>query len=141
MNNNSLRTMRLGSKIAVIILIILVISFLVGIFFLGFAGLFDLFGVQYDSYYSLFIFILFYLFLGSIFDLFSSALITLSLKTVLGKIQSFITRMTIDCTFNWVPLYTVDEFMTSITIPFSVEIIAVLLLFFADVAFEDKETS
>ncbi|SFD95137.1 Regulatory protein YrvL [Bacillus sp. OV194] len=142
-NNDSFRDMNLFNKIFVVtaltFLVILSISFVLGIFFLGIAGFFSLFGVQYESLYSLLIFVLFFFLLGFIFDLFSIAFIKLSSQYVLGKYQLFFTRMVIDCTFTWLSLHTVDEFMNSITIPVTTEIGAVLLFFFIEVAFDDKE--
>jgi hypothetical protein len=142
-NNDSFRDMNLFNKIFVVtaltFLVILSISFVLGSFFLGIAGFFSLFGVQYESLYSLLIFVLFFFFLGFIFDLFSIAFINLSSLYVLGKYKLFITRMVIDCTFTWLSLHTVDEFMNSIAIPVTTEIGAVLLFFFIEVAFDDKE--
>ncbi|MDF9759596.1 energy-coupling factor transporter transmembrane protein EcfT [Peribacillus simplex] len=142
-DNDSFRDMNLFNKILVVtaltFLVILSISFVLGSFFLGIAGFFSLFGVQYESLYSLFIFVLFFFFLGFIFDLFSIALINLASLYVLGKYKLFITRMFIDCTFTWLSLHTVDEFMNSIAIPVTTEICAVLLFFFIEVAFDDKE--
>ncbi|MGE7186235.1 YrvL family regulatory protein [Peribacillus sp. NPDC006672] len=142
-DNDSFRDMNLFNKIFVVtaltFLVILYISFVLGSFFLGIAGFFSLFGVQYESLYSLLIFVLFFFFLGFIFDLFSIAFINLSSLYVLGKYKLFITRMVIDCTFTWLSLHTVDEFMNSIAIPVTTEISAVLLFFFIEIAFDDKE--
>ncbi|MES1042829.1 hypothetical protein FOA20_26160 [Peribacillus simplex] len=142
-NNDSFREMNLFNKIFVVtaltLLVILAISFVLGIFFLGIAGFFSLFGVQYESLYSLLIFVLFYFLLSFIFDLFSISFINLTSQYVIGKYKLFITRMVIDCTFNWLSLHTVDELMNSITIPVTTEIGAVLLFFFIEVAFDDKE--
>ncbi|RRN67167.1 hypothetical protein EI200_23715 [Peribacillus simplex] len=142
-DNDSFRDLNLFNKIFVVtaltFLVILSISFVLGSFFLGIAGFFSLFGVQYESLYSLLIFVLFFFLLGFIFDLFSIAFIKLSSQYVLGKYKLFITRMVIDCTFTWLALHTVDEFMNSITIPFTTEIIAVSLFFFIEVAFDVKK--
>ena len=48
------------------------------------------------------------------------------------------TRMVIDCTFTWFALHTVDEFMNSITVPLTTEVVAVLSFLF-EIAFEVKE--
>jgi hypothetical protein len=124
---------------ALTFLIILLISFVFGTYFFGLAGIFSIFGVNYDSFNSLLIFFIFFLFLGSMSDLFANILIRLSTLYISGEFNLFITRMLIDCTFTWLALYTVDEFMNSITIPFTTEIVVALLLFFIQVAFDDKK--
>ena len=121
------------------ILIILSISFVFGGYFFGLAGIFSIFGVNYDSFNSLLIFFIFFLFLGSVSDLFANILIRLSTPYIPGKFNLSFTRMLIDCTFTWLALYTADEFMNSITIPFSTEIVVTLLLFFIEVALDNKK--
>lgn len=125
--------------IGITLLIIVVLSFVIGIFFLGLAGAFDLLGVKYDSYLHLFIFVLAYFILGIFLDLFAIGFIKLSTFYITGKTEQFLTRMVIDCTFNWLAIYTVDEFMTSITVPLHVEILIVVVLFFMDVVFDEKK--
>lgn len=131
--------MNLKEKIGITLFTIVALSFVIGILFLGFAGAFDLLGVRYDSYFHLFIFVLSYFILGFILDIFAIGLIHLSTHYVSGKAPLFLTRMVIDCSFNWLALFTVDEFMTSISIPLYVEIIVVVLLFFMEIVFEDKK--
>lgn len=121
------------------VFIIIILSFVIGIFFLGFAGAFDLLGVRYDSYLYLFLFVLSYFILGVILDIIAIGFIKLSTFYITGKVAQFLTRMTIDCSFNWLAIYTVDEFMTSISIPLHVEIIVVVVLFFMEVVFDEKK--
>lgn len=122
------------------ILIILPISLLVGLYFFGFAGLFSILGVQFDSFHTLLLFVLAYFLLALVMDVFSVMLYELISSFVSGEQQLFITRMIFDCAFSWLALYTVDEFMSTITIPLSIEIIAVLLVFFVEEAFTNKKT-
>jgi len=142
-DKNSFRNLNLFEKMLVItaltLLVFLSITFVIGSFFFGIAGFFSLFGVQYTSPYSLIGFVLFFLLLGVVMDLFSNAFIKLSSDYISGKYKLFITRMVIDCTFTWLALHTVDEFMNSITVPSITEIITALLLFFIEVAFDDKD--
>ncbi|MBT2737862.1 YrvL family regulatory protein [Bacillus sp. ISL-7] len=76
---------------------------------------------------------------GGVVDLFSITLITLSSRYVSGKYKLFIIRIVMDCTFTWFALHMVDEYMNSIVIPLKTEIIAVLLLFFIEIAFDKSE--
>jgi hypothetical protein len=141
--NNSFNEMNFFEKIIVVtaltLLVILSISIIIGCIFFGIAGFFSLFGVQYTSPYSLIGFVLFFFLFGFVLDLFSIAFIKLSSEYISGKYKLFITRIVIDYTFTWLALHTVDEFMNSITIPLTTEIVAVLLFFFIEVAFEVKE--
>ncbi|WP_144553218.1 YrvL family regulatory protein [Bacillus sp. X1(2014)] len=47
--------------------------------------------------------------------------------------------MVIDCTFTWLALHTVDEYLDRSTISSKTEIIAVLLLFCIDIAIDNRE--
>lgn len=126
--------------IAGAVLIILPISLLVGAFFFGFAGLFTIFGVPYASFNTLLLFVLAYFILALFLDLFSVTLFELASLYVTGEQNLFITRMVFDCAFSWLALYTVDEFMSTITISLSVEIVAVLLVFLVEEAFTNNKT-
>lgn len=144
-NNNKkpFRDLDLFEKIIVItsltLLVVLSVTFVIGSFFFGIVGFFRLFGVQYTSPYSLIGFVLFFFLFGAVVDLFSLAFIKLSSQFISGIYKLFMTRMVIDCTFTWFALHTVDEFMNSITVPLTTEVVAVLLFFFIEIAFEVKE--
>ncbi|QOY34659.1 YrvL family regulatory protein [Anaerobacillus isosaccharinicus] len=142
-DNSSFRDMNLIEKViavtAIIFLIVFSISFALGIVYFGFAGIFSLLGVKYDSFYSLLIFVLIYYIVGIITDIFSKAFVKISSQFISGKLNLFFTRMIIDCTFTWLLIFTIDEFMNSITIPFLIEILLALLLFIIEIAFEDKK--
>jgi hypothetical protein len=124
---------------ALTLLVVLSIAFVIGGIFFGIVGLFSLFGVRYTSPYSLIGFVMLFFLFGFIVDLFSIAFTKLLSQYISGKYKLFFTRLVIDCTFTWLALHTVDEFMNSITIPSRTEIVAVLLLFFIEVAFDVKE--
>lgn len=128
-----------GGKIGFTLFVIVTLSIIIGIFFLVFAGAFDLLGVSYDSYFILFIFVSSYFILGFILDIFAIGFIKLSALYISGKALQFLTRMVIDCIFNWLALFTVDEFMTGISIPLYVELLVVIVLFFMEVVFEEKK--
>ncbi|WP_258535707.1 regulatory YrvL family protein [Bacillus sp. 03113] len=139
----SFREMNFFNKLIVItaltLLVVLSISFVFVSIFFGIAGFFSLFGVQYESLYSLLLFVLVYFLIGFIFDLFSIAIIKISSQNLIGKYKLFFIRMAIDCTFSWFSLHTADEIMNNISIPLTTEILAVLLLFFVEIAFHDKD--
>ncbi|MDE5052962.1 YrvL family regulatory protein [Niallia taxi] len=125
---------------ALVLLVVISIAIVIGSIFFGFVGFFKLFGVQYSSIFSLIGFVFVLLLFGGLVDLISISLITfLSQKYESSKYKLFIARMVIDCSFTWLSFHTVDEFMNSITIPLKTEIIAVLLLFFIEIAFESRE--
>jgi len=125
---------------ALVLLVVISITIVIGSIFFGLVGFFNLFGVQYSSILSLIGFVLVLLLFGGLVDLISISLITLlSQRYESSEYKLFITRMVIDCSFTWIAFHTVDEFMNSITIPLKTEIIAVLLLFLIEIAFESRE--
>ncbi|WP_222127421.1 YrvL family regulatory protein [Bacillus sp. X1(2014)] len=124
---------------ALTLLVVISFTFVIGSIFFGIVGFFNLFGVRYTSPYSLIGFVMMLFLFGGVVDLFSITLIAWSSRYVSGKYKLFIIRMVIDCTFTWLALHTVDEYMDSITIPLKTEIIAVLLLFFIEIAFDNRE--
>src|SRR5699024_3889379 len=137
------RDLNLSTKIVVIIalsLIILVaVTMLFGGFLLGFNGLFVLFGVQYDSFWSLVLYELCVFVIWSVVDLFAKVIITIRTQRMIGRYQKIITRMVIHIGFTWLMLYSIDEYMTTITVPLLTEIVAALLLFFLDYFFDDEK--
>ncbi len=142
-HNRSFRDMNVKEKVIVVTaitsLILFSLSFAIGIFYFGFVGIFSLLGIQFDSYYSLLVFVLLYFVVGIFTDIVSMALVTISYHYISGKLHLFFTRMFIDCTITWLLLFTLDEFMHSITIPFSIEILMAVLLFIIGIAFDDKK--
>ncbi|GGE57194.1 hypothetical protein GCM10011391_40100 [Pullulanibacillus camelliae] len=124
---------------ALILLGILVITWVLGLFFFGFAGFFRLVGVDYTSSYVLIGFVIFFLLIGSLLDVCALAFIGLFAHYVRGKYSLFIIRMAIDCSFTWLALHEVDEWLNQITIPWPAELLAALFLFMVDVALDEKK--
>ncbi|BDG48997.1 MULTISPECIES: YrvL family regulatory protein [Parageobacillus] len=142
-NNSSFNEMNFLEKIIVVtaltLLVILSVAFIIGSIFFGITGFLNLFGVKYESFSSLLLFVLFFFLIGFILDFISIAFIRFATQNLRGKYKSFFTRMMIDCTFSWLSFHTADEMISGITIPFTTEILAVLLFFLIEIAFEDTE--
>lgn len=143
--NNSFRDLPVLGKIIVVILISIIIigafSVVFGGFFFGIAGFFTLFGVYYESIGMLLLYVLYVFLFGYIFEVFAKVFIRLAAMRVQGKFGLFFVRMTIDSFFNWLVLFSVDEFMSSIKISITTEIAAALLLFLAGEAIDSKKRS
>ena len=139
--NDSFRDKNVKEKITIItgitLLIILAAGFIVGLFFFGLAGVFKLLGVQYESIWSLVIFVISLLIVSGIFELFSKLIFILSVRNITGKTTVLIIRIIIEFTSNWLVLFTVDEFMRSITLSLTTEIIIALLITAAEIIFDD----
>ena len=146
MNSNDdkpFREMGRKEKITTVMIIFLLISlplsFVLGVTYFGFAGFFSLFGGEYDSWSSLLFFVIFLFLLGLVFDSFSKVFVKVLKLHIQDTFQFFLLKFFINCTFNWLAIYTVDEFMDSILIPFTVEMIIVIFMFFLEEALEGKE--
>lgn len=142
-DHRSFKNLKLSDKIFVVILVALLsvmsIGVVFGLFFFGIAGFFSLFGVVYDSFYSLIGFVVLFFIVGFFMDLFANAFIKLVTMNMSGKPNIFLASMLIDCTFTWIAFRLANLMVTSITIPLTTEIAAVLLMFFISVAFENKD--
>ena len=119
--------------------IIIVIGFVLVLYFFGMAAIFELLGVQYNSNWSLVVFVVSFFILGVIVELFTEAIFKLSVRNITGKIKMFFIRISFESTSNWLVLFTVDEFMRSITLSLKIEIIISLLLALLEMAFDDDE--
>ncbi|WP_313798923.1 regulatory YrvL family protein [Cytobacillus sp.] len=142
--NDSFRNMNLKDKATtvagILLLIILVAGFVLGIYFFGMAGMFKLLGVQYKSIWSLVVFVVSYFFLAMIVELFFTTIFKLSIRNMTGRIWGFLIRISLEFTSNWLVLFTVDEFMDSITLSRETEIMMALLIALIEIAFDnDKE--
>ncbi|MFC4403835.1 YrvL family regulatory protein [Gracilibacillus xinjiangensis] len=141
-NPDSFRELNGKEKIAAIlgiaILIILVIVFVLGFYFFGIAGLFKLLGVQYTSIWSLVVFVVCFFLVSIIVELFTNAIYKLSVQNISGKGKQFFIRICFEGASNWFVLFTVDEFMKSITLSLQTELIIALLLAILECVF-DKE--
>ncbi|KOP79932.1 YrvL family regulatory protein [Cytobacillus solani] len=142
--NDSFREMNLKDKTATVagitLLIILVLGFVLGLYFFGLAGIFKLLGVHYKSIWSLVVFVVSFFILGIIFELFSKTIFKLSVRNITREIWVFFIRISFEVTTNWLVLFTVDEFMHSITLSWKTEIIIALLIALIEIAFDsDKD--
>jgi len=141
--DDSFRDMNIIEKtvtVAVItVLIILVVGFVFGLYFFGMAGVFKLLGVQYDSIWSLVVFVVSFFILCVFVELFTKVIFKLYFRNITGKIKLLLIRISFECISNWLVLFTVDEYMKSITLSLETEIIVVLLLAVLEVAFDDDD--
>ncbi|WP_373894206.1 YrvL family regulatory protein [Virgibacillus natechei] len=143
-NNDSFRDMNKKEKSATVVgialLIILVVGFVFGIYFFGLAGIFTLLGVQYESIWSLVVFAVSFFILGGIIELFSKPIFKLLVQNIIGKIEIFSTKLTMEAASNWLALFTVDEFMPSIILSLDTEIIVALIIAIVEMVFDhDKD--
>lgn len=142
--NRSFREKNRLEKITTVLVITLLIAILVclvlGIYFFGMVGIFKLFGVQYSSIWSLVIFVVSFFVLGVISELFFKAIFELFFEHVTGKGRIFL-NIIFEAISNWLILYIVDAFITSITLPLEIEMIIALLIAILESAFnDDKKT-
>lgn len=141
--NDSFREMNLKDKTATVagitLLIILVLGFVLGLYFFGLAGIFKLLGVQYKSIWSLVVFVVSFFILGIIVELFSKTIFKLSVRNITREIWVFFIRISFEVTTNWLVLFTVDEFMHSITLSWKTEIIIALLIALIEIAFDNDK--
>ena len=142
-DNDSFGDMNIKEKTATVaaitLLIILAAGFVLGIYFFGLVGIFELLGVQYKSIWSLIVFVVSFFVLSIIVELFSKAIFVLLTQKITGKLKMFFVRISIEGASNWLCLFTVDEFMKSITLSLKTEIIVALLLAVLEIVFDDKE--
>jgi hypothetical protein len=123
---------------SIALLVLFVVAFAGGTVFFGLSGFFKLVGVTYTSGASLILFILFCFVLSSILSFFEIAFTVLFSLFGLRNRQLFLLVSTIDITFSWITIHTVDECMKSITISPSIEVFLVVLLFCMDLLFDKK---
>ncbi|RIU90145.1 hypothetical protein D1864_13935 [Oceanobacillus picturae] len=128
---------KMASFIGITIFIIFLVGFVVGIYFFGIAGVFNLLGVEYDTVWSLVLFVISFYFLGIIVEILSKAIFKLTTLYIKGKSKVMVIRVCIEFTSNLLVLYTVDEFMSSITLSIKTEIIVAVLIAILEIAFED----
>lgn len=141
--NDSFRDKNVKEKIAIIIgitlLIIFAMGFVFGLYFFGLAGIFKLLGVQYDSIWSLLLFVIIMFIVSGIFEIFAKLIFMLSVRNITEKTTVLIVRIMIEFTLNWLVLFTVDEFMSSITLSAKTEIIIALLITVIEIVFDDDK--
>ena len=112
-----------------------------GGFFFGMAGFFSLFDVQYDSWFALVKFVLCFFIIGFIAEPIAKVVILVTSIKLNSANKLFLVRNMINCFFSWVSIYTADAIVKSIDIPLLAEILAVAVLYLAEIAFESKEKS
>jgi hypothetical protein len=130
---------KVGTTLGVLSILSVVVGFILVLYFFGMAAIFELLGVQYNSNWSLVVFVVSFFILGVIVELFTKAIFKLSVRNITGKIKMFFIRISFESTSNWLVLFTVDEFMRSITLSLKIEIIISLLLALLEMAFDDDE--
>ena len=130
---------KVGTTLGVLSILSVVVGFILVLYFFGMAAIFELLGVQYNSNWSLVVFVVSFFILGVIVEMFTKAIFKLSVRNITGKIKMFFIRISFESTSNWLVLFTVDEFMRSITLSLKIEIIISLLLALLEMAFDDDE--
>ncbi|WP_186578261.1 YrvL family regulatory protein [Aquibacillus kalidii] len=119
--------------------ILLVICFVLGLYFFGIVGVFELLGVQYKSIWSLFIFVFSFFILGIFVELFTKVFYELSTRNINGIATLFFIRISFESASNWLVLFMVDEFMSSIILSLRIEIIIALLIALVEIAIDDTK--
>ncbi|WP_428911576.1 YrvL family regulatory protein [Niallia sp. Krafla_26] len=141
--DDSFREMNFKDKLLTIVgvtlLILLVSGFVIGLYFFGMAGVFKLLGVQYQSGWSLVVFVLSFYILGFVVELFTRAIYELFSENITGTINKFLIRISFEAISNWIVLFIVDEFMRSITLSPTIEIIIASLIALIEIAFDHKD--
>lgn len=122
----------------ILLLVVLSFIFVLGLYFFGFVGFFELFDVKYESFRSLALFLLFFFIFGIITEIFAKAFVLMAYTKLAGKNLVF-WKITIETFFVWLALFTVDEMMLTIYVPFGTEIVLALLLTLADLLFDGKK--
>ena len=130
---------KVGTTLGVLSILSVVVGFILVLYFFGMAAAFELLGVQYNSNWSLIVFVVSFFILGVIVELFTEAIFKLSVRNIIGKMKVLFIRISFESTSNWLVLFTVDEFMRSITLSLKMEVIIALLLAVLEMAFGDDE--
>lgn len=118
---------------------VFIIGIIVGIYFLGIVGIFEILGVQYQSIWSLIIFVISIFILGLPVDLILGAMADLSVEKISGKITAFIIQFLFGFATNWIVIFTVDAFMSSINLSLGTKLVVPLILTFFESVFGDEK--
>lgn len=132
------RKEKLATIVAITVLIVMAIGILFGIYFFGMAGIFNILGVQYDSFLSLAIFVISVFLIGIAADFLSLVFYIIFTKRVTDQTKLFLFSVGFETVKNWLVLFTVDEFMKSISIAAHTEWIIALILALIEIAFNDE---
>lgn len=121
------------------LIILFALAFAFGVLFFGIAGFFSLFGVSFDSYTVLLFYVLAAFAIGFVLDFFSLFLIALTVQKLGDRFGRFLARLVIDGTMSWLTLYTADELIRGIAVPFATEAATALFLVLFDIATDEKK--
>ncbi|MEN1968533.1 YrvL family regulatory protein [Lentibacillus sp. N15] len=114
--------------ISMTVFAVIIIGLLLGVYLFGIAGIFEVLGVQYKSNWSLLIFVIGFFILGLLVDLVLGAMADISAKKVSGKITAFVIRFIFGFVTNLIVIFTVDEFMSSISLSPGTKLVISLIL-------------
>jgi len=129
---------KIKNIIGMALFIVFIMGIILGIYFLGMAGIFEILGVQYQSIWSLIIFVIGIFILGLPVDLVLGATADLSVEKVSGKITAFVIQFLFGFVTNWIVIFIVDAFMSSINLSPGAKLIVPLILTFFELIFSDK---
>jgi len=142
-NEESFRDMTMKQKIGTIagltLFIFFILGLVIGIYLFGMAGIFKLLGIEYTSIWSLTIFVVSFFVLSTIVELFSKPITGLLTRKITGKAEVLSIQFGVQSLTNWLCLFTVGEFMGSITLTFEAGVIIAMLLTIIEMVFEDKD--
>lgn len=110
-----------------------------GAFFFGIAGFLSLFNVQYTSLLALIKFVLGFFIIGFIMEPVSRLMISITVGKLGSKEKLPVIRMMFNCLFSWFSIYLADALVRGIDIPLMTELLAVAVLYLAEIAFADKK--
>lgn len=119
-----------------VLLVVFAISFLMAIYFFASAGLFTVLNITYPSLTALAGFIMLLFGVSLLFEPVFKGLYYL-VAAYIGRWRTFL-YLLFDSIAGFLAIFTVDEVMTSITIPFSKEILIAVFFALVEYAFEDK---
>lgn len=120
-------------KIFIIFVIILLIAFIVGfifaIYYFGILGLFQILNVEYDSLFSFFLFVFFYFLLSFVGDFVAKVFeVLLSFPLKINKRGKILIFFLSHFLITWTIIAFLNMVMSSITIPFTTQIILSLFI-------------
>lgn len=107
---------------------LVIVGMIIGMYFLGIVGLFEMLGVQYQSSWSLLLFVISIFILGLPIDLISGAVAGLSVEKVRGKTSVFVVRFLFGFATNWIAIYIVDVFMSSVELALGTRLVISLII-------------
>jgi len=119
---------KLKNILGMTLFIVFIMTMIMGIYFFGIAGIFQTLGVQYESIWSLTIFVISIFILGLPVDLVSGAMAELFVEKGSGTLNAFVIRFLFGFMTNWVVIFTVDAFMSSINLSPGAKLIIPLIL-------------